>query len=221
MEGQGGGGFGSTTARALPTPCGGWGVGSGVQRVLVLAKRCGGALIGLCWGAGGGGGGRWCCTVCGLPPVLGTILCDASPAPEWEGRRGAAAPVVSSRTKVSPSHTYRERPPAVRYPTPEPTGWPPNPPSPRVEDSPLKRRTRVYTRKYPPACPLSHPPNRALVGLELASAALMPVAPPPDQAPCGYYTRKRVCPSFPTERVCTRGLREGDELTHASLRNIR
>ena len=60
----------------------------------------------------------------------------------------------------------------------------------------------------------------ALVGCQPASAALLPVAPPPGQAPCGRGPRRCVRPSFPTERVCNRVLREGDGLTQTSLRDI-
>ena len=38
------------------------------------------------------------------------------------------------------------------------------------------------------------PPLRSLVGFELASAELMPVASPPEQAPCGGRLRKWVHP---------------------------
>ena len=51
------------------------------------------------------------------------------------------------------------------------------------------------------------------MGLELASAPLMLVAPTPGQAPCGGGRGK---PS-----LCNRVLWDGDELTQGSLRNIR
>ena len=68
------------------------------------------------------------------------------------------------------------------------------------------------------ACP---PRTRsALLGFKIASAVLMPVAPPAEQAPGGCYRRQCVRPSFPTERGRNRVLREGDELTQTSLRDI-
>ena len=59
------------------------------------------------------------------------------------------------------------------------------------------------------------------MGFEPASAALLPVAPLPRHAPYGRHTRKSTRLSNPTERMFNPVLQKGDELTQASLRNIR
>ena len=85
------------------------------------------------------------------------------PALAWEGRQGAAAARVSSRTTVPLSRSKNEFPPQLLG---SPTGGPPlaaflNPPSsfptqqmgnqptyPQVQDSLLKRRSHTFSCKY-------------------------------------------------------------------------
>ena len=66
------------------------------------------------------------------PP--GKTLCEALLVPAWEGRRGAAAVLVSRGTTVPLSRSKNNFPPPVRVS--------------HVEDSLFKGCTSTYTRKY-------------------------------------------------------------------------
>ena len=87
----------------------------------------------------GGGGGEH-------PPnsaVLGTTLRCVECAPAWEGAQGRKQHLCSRGTTVALSLNNEDYP-----------GFRGEP----VEDAPLKRRTRTYTRRYQPAS--SPPPPR-------------------------------------------------------------
>ena len=101
--------------------------------------------------------------------ILGQILCGAWPAPAREGRQGAEAAPVSSGITVPLSRTKNNlirllgvaEPAAhhcffLRPPSSTPTESVGNQRTyPLVEDPLLKRRTRMYTRKYQSAYPFN------------------------------------------------------------------